>query len=93
MRYGSPRVHAALQTQGRGASRGRIERLMRQRRPSHRRNCSVTFSMRQCGGNFAGRMTHKLRSSRRHALPSSPFAPYRLCSRSAQEMAESKRVR
>jgi putative transposase len=28
-RYGSPRVHAALQTQGRGASRGRIERLMR----------------------------------------------------------------
>lgn len=28
-RYGSPRVHAVLQTQGRGASRGRIERLMR----------------------------------------------------------------
>jgi transposase InsO family protein len=28
-RYGSPRVHAALQTQGHGASRGRIERLMR----------------------------------------------------------------
>jgi putative transposase len=28
-RYGSPRVHAALRTQGRGASRGRIERLMR----------------------------------------------------------------
>ena len=27
--YGSPRVHAALRTQGRGASRGRIERLMR----------------------------------------------------------------
>ena len=27
--YGSPRVHAALQAQGRGASRGRIERLMR----------------------------------------------------------------
>ncbi|WP_229193867.1 IS3 family transposase [Bradyrhizobium acaciae] len=27
-RYGSPRVHAALQVQGRGASRGRIERLM-----------------------------------------------------------------
>jgi putative transposase len=28
-RYGSPRVHAALRAQGRGASRGRIERLMR----------------------------------------------------------------
>jgi transposase InsO family protein len=27
-RYGSPRVHAALRLQGRGASRGRIERLM-----------------------------------------------------------------
>ena len=27
--YGSPRVHAALQAQGRGVSRGRIERLMR----------------------------------------------------------------
>nr|WP_235984143.1 IS3 family transposase [Bradyrhizobium australiense] len=28
-RYGSPRVHAVLRTQGRGASRGRIERMMR----------------------------------------------------------------
>jgi len=28
-RYGSPRVHAVLRTQGRGPSRGRIERLMR----------------------------------------------------------------
>jgi len=28
-RYGSPRVHTVLRTQGRGASRGRIERLMR----------------------------------------------------------------
>lgn len=28
-RYGSPRIHAELQAQGRGASRGRIERLMR----------------------------------------------------------------
>ena len=28
-RFGSPRVHAALRTQGRGSSRGRIERLMR----------------------------------------------------------------
>jgi putative transposase len=28
-RYGSPRIHAELTAQGRGASRGRIERLMR----------------------------------------------------------------
>ena len=28
-RYGSPRIHAELRAQGRGASRGRIERLMR----------------------------------------------------------------
>jgi putative transposase len=28
-RYGSPRVHAALDAQGRGVSRGRVERLMR----------------------------------------------------------------
>jgi putative transposase len=28
-RYGSPRVHAALPAQGRGVSRGRVERLMR----------------------------------------------------------------
>ena len=27
--YGSPRVHSQLQAEGRGASRGRIERLMR----------------------------------------------------------------
>ena len=29
-RYGSPRIHVELKAQGRGASRGRIERLMRQ---------------------------------------------------------------
>jgi len=28
-RYGSPRIHEELKAQGRGASRGRIERLMR----------------------------------------------------------------
>lgn len=28
-RYGSPRLHAALRAEGRGASRGRVERLMR----------------------------------------------------------------
>ena len=29
-RYGSPRIHAEMKAQGRGVSRGRIERLMRQ---------------------------------------------------------------
>ncbi len=33
-RYGSPRVHAVLRRQGRGISRGRIERMMR-RHPRH----------------------------------------------------------
>ena len=28
-RYGSPRLHAALRAEGRGVSRGRVERLMR----------------------------------------------------------------
>jgi transposase InsO family protein len=28
-RYGSPRIHVELKAQGRGVSRGRIERLMR----------------------------------------------------------------
>ena len=28
-RYGSPRMHVALRTEGRGVSRGRVERLMR----------------------------------------------------------------
>ena len=30
-RYGSPRIHAELKAQGRGVTRGRIERLMRHR--------------------------------------------------------------
>jgi HTH-like domain len=34
-RYGSPRIHAELRAQGRGASRGRIERLMRHHQGHH----------------------------------------------------------
>jgi HTH-like domain len=33
-RYGSPRIHEELKAQGRGASRGRIERLMRHSDPA-----------------------------------------------------------
>ena len=39
-RYGSPRMHAALRAEGRTASRGRVERLMRRhgiRAPARRR--------------------------------------------------------
>jgi len=38
-RYGSPRVHAVLRTQGRGASRGRIERMMRRQVSAPSRRC------------------------------------------------------
>jgi putative transposase len=44
-RYGAPRVHAALQAEGRSVSRGRIERLMRRhgiRAATHRRFRVVT---------------------------------------------------
>jgi hypothetical protein len=34
-RYGSPRIHVELQAQGRGVSRGRVERLMPARYPRH----------------------------------------------------------
>ncbi|MCC8960602.1 transposase [Bradyrhizobium sp. Pear77] len=40
-RYGSPRVHADLRVQGRGASRGRIERLM------HRHGVSAIVAPRR----------------------------------------------
>jgi hypothetical protein len=36
-RYGAPRMHAALRAEGRGVSRGRIERLMRAWHPRHHR--------------------------------------------------------
>jgi len=44
-RYGAPRIHAALRAEGRSASRGRIERLMRRhgiRAATHRRFRVVT---------------------------------------------------
>ena len=55
-RYGSPRMHATLRAQGRGVSRGRIERLMR------RHGIRATAS---CG--FKPRTTDS-----RHGLPIAP---------------------
>jgi putative transposase len=56
-RYGSPRIHATLRTQGGTASRGRIERLMRR------------HGIR---GVAARRFRPVTTDSRRHGLPIAP---------------------
>jgi len=55
-RYGSPRMHAALRAQGRTASRGRVERLMR------RHNIRA----------LAGRGFRPCTTDSRHSLPIAP---------------------
>ncbi len=55
-RYGSPRVHAALQAEGRTASRGRVERLM------HRHGIRA----------LAGRRFRPCTTDSRHDLPIAP---------------------
>ncbi|WP_244481002.1 IS3 family transposase, partial [Methylobacterium sp. Leaf102] len=55
-RYGSPRVHAALRVEGRTASRGRVERLMR----------------RQGIRALAGRRFRPCTTDSRHDLPVAP---------------------
>ena len=55
-RYGSPRVHAALRAEGRTASRGRVERLMR----------------RQGIRALAGRRFRPCTTDSRHDLPIAP---------------------
>ena len=55
-RYGSPRMHAALRAQGRGCSRGRVERLMRR------------HGIRA----LAGRRFRPCTTDSRHVLPVAP---------------------
>ena len=55
-RYGSPRMHAALRAQGRGCSRGRVERLMRR------------HGIRA----LAGRRFRSCTTDSRHVLPVAP---------------------
>jgi putative transposase len=55
-RYGSPRVHAALRAEGRSASRGRVERLMRR------------YGIRA----LAGRRFRPCTTDSRHDLPIAP---------------------
>jgi transposase InsO family protein len=56
-RYGSPRVHAELRAQGRGAGRGRIERLM----------CATTAS-----GHIMARPRRVRTTDSRHDFPIAP---------------------
>ena len=55
-RYGSPRMHAALRAEGRGCSRGRVERLMRK------------HGIRA----LAGRRFHPCTTTSRHSLAVAP---------------------
>jgi helix-turn-helix protein len=60
-RYGSPRVHAVLRRQGRGASRGRIERMMR------RHGMVATAALTPVGPTIHRHFTDDARISRTNA--------------------------
>ena len=68
-RYGSPRIHAELKAQGRGVSRGRIERLMRHRYQGHHGAATVGADYRQ-PSRLSGRAeTARAELHRRRAEP------------------------